>query len=362
MRTPASSASAICRHDGPVTSAQGMRLGYSMWGFLGEGVLDTPDGSRAYRRPFLDGLLASGHEVVLLQANRDLTENGVDLGDHYCWDSGFPDLNGLIFEWRWPLPGRNTIVCGSPGHTCDLHRQRDLFDRYSRAGVPTLVWDLDRQLPVKDPLRRLPNVAVGELALNPTPGAHTLACPVPDALLDAADPSALAAADRATALVYVGNQYDRDDAFDRYFAPVAPAIRHRVAGKWPRTEAWPHINFTGRCPFPEAERIHGTALATVLLLPRRYAHVGHMTSRWFESILAGCVPLAPAEIHSVDTYVPRPLQVFGGQDVIEKVAWLRAVAGGPDHVDLISQCLKRLQPFRCSIQVTTALTILKGLS
>jgi hypothetical protein len=54
--------------------------------------------------------------------------------------------------------------------------------------------------------------------------------------------------------------------------------------------------------------------------------------------------------------------VFGGQDVIEKVAWLRAVAGGPDHVDLISQCLKRLQPFRCSIQVMTALTILKGLS
>ena len=65
-----------------------MRVGYSCWGFLGPGVVDTPDGSRSYRRSFIDGLIAVGQEIVLLQANRDLIEAGHDLRDNYRWDGG----------------------------------------------------------------------------------------------------------------------------------------------------------------------------------------------------------------------------------------------------------------------------------
>src|SRR6266702_5265286 len=32
---------------------------------------------------------------------------------------------------------------------------------------------------------------------------------------------------------------DRDEAFARFFAPAAMPFRHRVAGKWTRTAAWP---------------------------------------------------------------------------------------------------------------------------
>jgi hypothetical protein len=46
-----------------------MRIGYSMWGFLGDGILDTPDGSRAYRRAFVDGLISASHEIVFLQVS-----------------------------------------------------------------------------------------------------------------------------------------------------------------------------------------------------------------------------------------------------------------------------------------------------
>src|SRR6266568_7194729 len=186
-----------------------MRIGYSMWGFLGGGIVDTPDGSRACRRPFIDGLVLAGHEVVFLQANRDLDEGGLDLRGRYLWHQEFPDLDALILEWRWPLPGRNTTPCGTAGHTCDLHRQTELLDHYTRSGLPTLVWDLDRQLPPDDPVRSQRNVAVGEFALIPSPGAVSLYCPVPDALLDAAEPGHLAAAERPVPLVYVGNQYDR---------------------------------------------------------------------------------------------------------------------------------------------------------
>jgi hypothetical protein len=339
-----------------------MRIGYSLWGFLGAGVLDTPDGSRAYRRSFVDGLVAAGHEIVFLQANRDLVEAGTDLRDRYRWEGGFPPLDVVIFEWRWPLPGRNTTRCGSSGHTCDLHRQHDLFEYYTRRGTPSLIWDLDRQLPADDQRRRLPNVVVGGFALRPTPGAVGLFCPVPDRLLDTADPERLAAADRGTPLVYVGNQYGRDDAFDRYFAPAAAVLEHRVAGKWANVEAWPHVNFTGRCRFSEVEQIHRRALATVLLLPQRYAQVGHMTSRWFEALLAGCLPLLPAEVHGADVYVPSELLVTDGRQVIEKLTWLQGIAGSAAHAELIAACLARLEPFRCSVQVATTLNLLETLT
>ncbi|GGL06861.1 hypothetical protein [Mangrovihabitans endophyticus] len=339
-----------------------MRIGYSMWGFLGHGIVDTPDGSRAYRRSFIDGLIAAGHAVVFLQPDRDLTEARQTPWGRYRWDPGFPDLDAVIYEWRWPLPGRNTTDCDAIGHTCDLHRQIDLFDHYTEAGTPTLIWDLDRQLPGDDPRRLLTNVMVGEFALTPTPGAVSLPCPVPDALLDTADPKLLASLSRPLPLVYVGNQYDRDEAFDRYFAPAAARVPHQVAGKWTRTQRWPHVRFTGRCGFTQVETLHRHALATVLLLPDRYAHAGHMTSRWFEALLAGCLPLTPAEIRFADAYAPRNLQVTTSEDVIDKITWIQSIAGSAEHADLIAGCLPLLEPFRCSTQVAAALTVLEGLS
>jgi hypothetical protein len=45
-----------------------MRIGYSFWGFLGEGVLDTPDGGRSHRATLINGLQERGHQVVFLPA------------------------------------------------------------------------------------------------------------------------------------------------------------------------------------------------------------------------------------------------------------------------------------------------------
>jgi hypothetical protein len=45
-----------------------------------------------------------------------------------------PDAAGptaVYLEWRWPIPGRNTTGCGSPDHTCDLHRRDKVVTRYT---------------------------------------------------------------------------------------------------------------------------------------------------------------------------------------------------------------------------------------
>jgi hypothetical protein len=163
-------------------------------------------------------------------------------------------------------------------------------------------------------------------------------------------------------LVYVGNQYDRDDAFNRYFAPAAAVTPHRVAGKWPDTQPWPRITFAGRCRFDDVRAIHQDALATVLLLPERYARTGHMTSRWFEASLAGCLALIPSEIHGANRYGPHDLLVSDGADVVDKLTWLRLSAGTAEHAELIAATLPYLEPFRCSTQAAKAASILMDLA
>jgi hypothetical protein len=339
-----------------------MRIGYSFWGFLGHGITDTPDGGRSHRRTLIDGILAVGHEIVFLQANRDLNEAGHDLTGTYSWDGGLPAVDVLFLEWRWPVPGRNTTACGSPGHTCDLHRQDQLLDFYTGQGVRTVIWDKDLQLPLAHPLRSVPNAAVCEAALLPRQGAAGLLFPICDADLDAADPAALAAAPRPLPLAYAGNQYDRDEEFGAFFAPAAARFAHRVAGKWTRTGDWPHVNFTGRCPFPEVERLYRSAQATVLLVPRRYARAGQMTQRLPEAVLAGCLPIAPAYLACAGAFTPPALHARDGQQVIGLIEQATAIAGTARHAELIATCLERLSIFRLSHQVTALHRILGKLS
>ncbi|MGP4114997.1 glycosyltransferase family protein [Streptomyces sp. 4N509B] len=327
-----------------------MRIGYSFWGFLGPGIVDTPDGGRSHRRPLVDALRGRGHQLLFLQADRDQAEAGDRLD--YTFDPGFPEIDALLLEWRWAIPGRNTTPCGSPGHTCDLHRQTALLEHYTvRRRLPTVIWDKDRRLPAGDAWRRHPNVAVCEAALTPTPGAARLLFPADDARLDHADPLSLAARPRPLTLVYVGNQYDRDDAFDRYFAPVAVRHRHAVAGKWTTTVRWPHVSFLGRLGFPRAMELYGAALATLLLLPQRYAEAGQMTQRIFEAVLAGCVPLCPAEVRHAERFVPSSLVVGSAAEADQKLRWLAALAGTETHIQLLAECLRRLEPFRLSTNV-----------
>lgn len=327
-----------------------MKIGFSFWGFLGSGILDTPDGGRFWRHSIVDQLITLGHEIVFLQRNRDLIEAGDDLPYH--WEEGFPKIDILLCEWRWPLPGRNTTPCDAAGHTCDLHRQEALLNHYTHAHTaPTVIWDTDRQMALEDPLRRMPHVAICDTARRPTPGSAVLFSMVPDELIDTADPEKLAAIDRPLDLAYVGNQYDRDEAFDEFFAPAAARFPHQVAGKWPRAERWPHVRFTGRCPFPDVTGIYRTALSTALLLPDRYTSVGAITQRVGEAVVSGCLPITPATIACADEVMPTVLHAADRREVIERIKWLRGIAGTPEHAELIDSCLRYLQPMRVSHQV-----------
>jgi hypothetical protein len=77
-------------------------IGYSFWGFLGPGIIDTPDGGRSHRRPLVDAIAARGHRLVFLQAHRDLLEAGDDLGGVYTAPPPTPTPPGKRRRARWP--------------------------------------------------------------------------------------------------------------------------------------------------------------------------------------------------------------------------------------------------------------------
>jgi hypothetical protein len=335
----------------------GLRLGYSFWGFIGPGITDTPDGGRSFRRTVLDHLCAH-HHLHLLQENRDLTETGLDLTDRYTWDAELPELDALLLEWRWPLPGRNTTTCGTPGHTCDLHRQQQLLDHYTRHGVRTLIWDLDQTLDPDDELRHLPGVVVAEPALHPViETTPTLLTPVDDAVLEHTDPEQLAAETRPLPLTYLGNQYRRDEMFDAFFAAPARTHRHQVAGKWTDTARWPHVNFTGRIGYTEGQQLLRRSSTTVTILPEPYAATGHMTQRLAEAVTAGCLPIGPTSIRGIDRFIPASLHADNGEQVAETISRI-VKAPAATRAALLADCLAHLEIFRASRFTTTVNALL----
>jgi hypothetical protein len=64
------------------------------------------------------------------------------------------------------------------------------------------------------------------------------------------------------------------------------------------------------------------------------------------------LPITPAEIHAADRFTPRRLHVRDGKDVITLLDELREMAGTQRHERLIADCLRHLDLFRLSRQMT----------
>ena len=333
-----------------------MIIGYSFWGFLGNGVVDSPDGGRSHRLAWVRTLVGNGHRLIFLQRNRDLEEAGESYAEWGTWPADLPPIDLLFLEWRWPIPGRNVEVSpSSQGYCPDWDRQAALLRFYTLdRGIPTLVWDKDLQLPQRSPLRGLPHIRIAEATRFPRPGASSLLFPIcGDWYRHAARELSKPAPDASFDLVYIGNQYDRDEHFERFFASAAPQLRHGVFGKWTRVTNWPAVRFHSRIGYEQVSSVLRTSVATPLLSPTRYCSAGQVTQRIFEAVLNGCFPLAPRDIIGIDTLLPDDLLVADGADVVRACKDLERLRRTPDYKPAILGCLSRLAPFLASAQYET---------
>lgn len=315
-----------------------MRIGYSWWGFLAdrkfspEGVeVSTPDGNATYSWSIVYEAIRRGWTVVPLQEDRDsfgvenfgsrifkafskekrtevyfhLQENGWSKNSH----NEFPELDILILEWRFPIPGRNTPdAVGQQWWQGDLQRQTELLNHYSNTSTKIFVWDLDHKLTIEDEKSFAPNVSVIETALIPLE-QHLKRISVYPPFCGEELLQHETVKSTHVHMSYIGSRYERDIIIDEWIAPYANNHRGNVHfyGKWePKDELyqrWPGVVFHDRIGVTDFRNAYKTAACVPLLAKQSYRENGFMTPRPFEALLFGSIPIGLGGHLGVEEYV-----------------------------------------------------------
>lgn len=340
-----------------------MRIGYLFRGFLGDVKLDhslrelsTPDGNATYSWSIEHECQRRGYKLIPLGLNLDAPAAaalGEDLFSSFSrekraasyermlrrgWtrlsDVNFPELDLVLIEWRWPIPGRNTDADrGTPNFQGDLDRQRDVLRHYADRGVPVIVWDLDHKLTrddemaLSDDLFRVIETAVAPRRLlkprtrvePPTVTSELLQHDIDERM-------------PTHHLGYIGSRYERDEEIDRWILPITPPGTHRAKfwGKWEPGEEvrsrWPGVTFAGRIGVRDFLAAYSRVAAVPLLGKASYRESGFITPRPWEAVLFGSIPIGLSGHLGIEEYAP--------------------VADDPERLLAIAQHWRSLSPIR----------------
>lgn len=318
-----------------------MRIGYLFRGFLGDVKLDsdlnevsTPDGNATYSWSIEHEANRRGYKLIPLGDNLDepaAGQYGAELFSSFSKEKRaasyermlrrgwaqlsnrmFPDLDLVLVEWRWPIPGRNTPADkGKPGYQNDLERQKEVLEVYGKRGTPIILWDLDHKLDFHDEIeleRKCNIVGIIETARLPRHVYYTRTSVEPPTVtadmlqhdIDERTPS--------HHLGYIGSRYERDETIDKWIGPIAPANTHRVKfwGKWEPDDVvrarWPGVSFAGRIGVRGFKDAYSRVAAVPLLAKQSYYEHGFITPRPWEAIIFGSIPIGLNEHYGIDRY------------------------------------------------------------
>lgn len=305
-----------------------MNVGLSYWGFC-EKFEDskeakTPDGHRYGRPIFVDAMREAGHNVIALQRQRELKQYP---GLIYPADD-FPDIDVLFIEWRWPTYKNS----GPDKFEPDLDRQTELLDHY-HGKIPIVIWDCDYKVTAEDELR-WPLAIIADPAFTPrelTRRRERLMFWTDWKPLFKMNPSALEYG-------YIGNNYERPQAFNMYYSRPALALRANgvqttVHGNWleisPEREHpselirhHPNIAFAHRLNFYESMKRLNSFLCTTHITKPEYAQRGFASPRYLENIVCNVLALVPVEFSRREILGPRWI-AYGTDGTLSRIRDIR---------------------------------------
>ena len=310
-----------------------MRVGLSYWGFCENfnesSVSNTPDGHRYGRPVLVDSLLSRNHEVFALQDKR---ESSSYRGLYYDYaGSGYPDLDVLFIEWRWPTYKNS----GPHKFEPDLDRQIDLLNFY-HGKIPIIAWDTDLKMTPEDE-RSWPEIIIADPSFEPsflTRKRHRLTF-WSDFTPLISDPLIV------SELGYIGNNYERDEMFQKYYCfPSrdlrASGIQTKVHGNWLQRSPeraspeelisrHPYIAFGPRVSFKDSMELLSSFACTVHITKPSYAKCGFASPRYLENIVVGTPALVPQEfLHN--KILGDEWCVSSSGDVVKKVKYLSGLS------------------------------------
>jgi len=332
-----------------------MRIGYLFRGFLGDvklaadgSELSTPDGNATYSWTIEHELNRRRHQLIPLGPNLDAPaaafrgdelfasfsrekrtasyERMLMRGWSHLSDRRLPELDAVLIEWRWPIPGRNTLVDQRlPGYQTDLERQEEVLREYSERGTPIVVWDLDHKLTEED--ERKWGFDVIETSVTPMRDHTRVHPPCLSSELLQFDIDERMPCHH---LGYIGSRYERDETIDRWIAPIAPKGSHRVRfwGKWePADEVktrWPGVLFSGRIGVQGFWDAYSRVATVPILAKQSYYDCGFITPRPAEAVTFGSVPVGLSCHTGVSEYVPKVVST--ASELLEYATWVRTIS------------------------------------
>jgi hypothetical protein len=213
------------------------------------------------------------------------------------------------------MPTRyNQLPREDPEYEPDLELQAAMIQYYRAKGTPILCFDLDYHMQPQDD-------ALFDFVLEPgfkRGVAHHFDVPY---WFD--DIFQFEMLPPRNEIVYIGNRYDRDNAFETFFGTKAESTEFHVFGNWlenGRDSAvrWPHVHFHDRIQPYQLREAYAEALVTPLLLKDEYNKYGFMSIRVIEALVFGTIPLLPMQFRSPITY-----NLFRIEDQADLLYWAK---------------------------------------
>lgn len=322
-----------------------MRFGYSFWGFVGDNKIEngkevsTPDGNATYSWSIVHEAQKRGWKVYSMQQDRDfeaVSEFGLEnnFSTFNCkkrakaWADtlptfgiDLPELDVLLLEWRWQIPGRNCFLneqsvvsfIGEFGEKAqpDFMRQMQLLNHYKGRNTKIIIFDLDHKLTADDERHWQPD-AIFETSVTPLHlTMDRTRVEIPTVVSDLLEFPTIAAKENKK-LIYVGSRYERDDIIEKFIKPVSDRFPNEVQfyGNWTNEpnlseckKMWPNILYNGRITVKGFRDAYSDAIACPLLCKQSYMDSGFITARIWESILFGTIPIGLSATKGIQEYV-----------------------------------------------------------
>jgi len=300
-------------------------IGYSFWGLLekpeeAHATATTAFAAVGERHLLVDEFLRQGHHVICLQQMR---ESKPYPGVGYVPEE-IPEVDVFYLEWRWQ---QHAQLSADRRNEPDWDRQVQLLDEYTKRGTPIIAFDTDLKITTIDE-DRWPTMVIAEPSLNiPTvdPCLYSVSVGIDGKYRPARQRIRLPWAtdfkpyyetpDYSYNYIYLGNNYERDDQFKKYYGDPAFLLRREgiqtiAYGNWiersPSREdpaeilsKFNSVSFPGRMSYNAGMKEMSKSICTSLLAKGDYYTRGFITSRIYEGILAGIPSLIPVEHRSI---------------------------------------------------------------
>ena len=334
-----------------------MKIGYSFWGFLADikirdgKEVSTPDGNAFYSWSIIFALLNAGHKVYRMLPDRDreiTATKGINAFKSFAREkrqfayhgliNEWPDdLDVLLMEWRFPIPGRNcNMAISDPSYQPDLAIQYAMLAKYVNTKTKIIIFDLDYKITEEDE-KSINPYCILETSNKPKDTyAKRIAIDIPFDF-EEINTFGVRVADSVKQLVYVGNRYERDRLIEKYLVPLTKISQHRnqaatytsplnvhLYGNWLESGRdsqirWPNFIYHDRISMKDFRAAYGNSCATILLAKDEYLKSGFMTARILESIFFGTIPIGISEFYKIEKYLPEQLIISEPEEIIDIV-------------------------------------------